>query len=363
MREKLNGFHVTLLVYMTQSGIALFYLPRFLAENLGTNGWIVLFLLNAIVSFHICLIALVYRRGQARSPMEILEQFIPKAFLTPFYLGWAGLMTMLGCLVCKQYLILYHMTSFPTTNPGFFQFVCHLLIFSLLLKGIYNISKTATIFFYISFWVSFTSILLLDEFSLVRLTPFLFQGAEPHFLGWINIYTCFLGYELSLFLPPYVSGQTRFFRAVFLGNLIATFESLVVSLLCFGIFGFEPLKKTLFPLMDLISYLELPFVERIDTLMLAVFLYKILITSAMYVWVSLEMLKRVFPRTKYHWLCLFVLGGAFLLSNITQVLREVEIWLQILSFAQTFVSVAFTLLLLFLLRLEKKYRKEETPHA
>ncbi|CAI6047988.1 hypothetical protein [Cohnella sp. JJ-181] len=40
MKEKLNGFHVALLIYMIELDVTVFMLPRMVAVNIGTNGWL-----------------------------------------------------------------------------------------------------------------------------------------------------------------------------------------------------------------------------------------------------------------------------------------------------------------------------------
>ena len=74
MAEKLSPFHITILVYMTQSGIIIFTLPRQLAEHFGTNGWLFLVPCFVISSLNIYLISLVYHMGKGRSIFLILEQ-------------------------------------------------------------------------------------------------------------------------------------------------------------------------------------------------------------------------------------------------------------------------------------------------
>lgn len=199
MREKLNQYHIAILVYMIQSAFMFFNLPRLLAENFGTNGWIALLICSAVATVNIFLISLVYRHGRGRSIFAILEQSIPKWILVPFYFGMAAVSALFGCLVMKQYVLLFQMVAFPTTNPMVFKFLCDILVLLLMRKGLYNISKAATIFYYCTFWLFFLLPYFLGEFRWVRLTPFLFQGGTHQLEDWLEVYMAFLGYELSLF--------------------------------------------------------------------------------------------------------------------------------------------------------------------
>ena len=77
MQEKLNQFHIILFTYMAQSGVVMFRLPRIVAENFGTNGWISILVCFVISSFNILLIHFVYKHGQGQSVFQLLEQRSP----------------------------------------------------------------------------------------------------------------------------------------------------------------------------------------------------------------------------------------------------------------------------------------------
>lgn len=146
MMDKLRPFHITVLVYMTQAGIVMFTLPRSLADYFGTNGWLVLIPCFLLSSFNIYLITLVFRLGKGRSVFEIMEQSIPKGILYPFYMCLASVWLIFGCMIGKKYVLLFQMLSFPTTNPMIFKLAIDLLLFLMLIKGLFTISKSATLF-------------------------------------------------------------------------------------------------------------------------------------------------------------------------------------------------------------------------
>src|SRR5690606_35089292 len=109
-------------------------------------------------------------------------------------------------------------------------------------------------------------------------------------------YLSFIGYELFLFLIPYVSKKTNFTMALFAGNFVLTIVYLTICILSFGFFSFEQLRSLEFPVLDFLSYLQLPFVERVENFLFALLLIKVLITSILYFWVAEITLKRMVPK-------------------------------------------------------------------
>nr|WP_238327728.1 GerAB/ArcD/ProY family transporter [Paenibacillus gorillae] len=164
-KERLAPFHVMILIFMTQSGVMSFILPQLLADNFGTNGWASVIGFGLIATVNIGLIGLIYKLGRGRSIFEILEQAFPKFLLYPIYAAIASLWTMLGCLAGKEYVLIFQMFAFPTTNPMVFKLALDVLVFWLLTKGIYNISKAATIFSGCFFGWSFYCFSFMESFS------------------------------------------------------------------------------------------------------------------------------------------------------------------------------------------------------
>lgn len=83
VKEKLNVFHITLLIFMTEMNITMFSLPRLIVENIGTNGWIGYLALSVLATFNIFLYWLVYRMGRGASVFQIMECALPKAVMYP----------------------------------------------------------------------------------------------------------------------------------------------------------------------------------------------------------------------------------------------------------------------------------------
>lgn len=352
MKEKLYPFHVGLLVFMIQSGVVVFTLPRLLAQYMGYNGWITLVLFGGIATINILLISFVYRLSHGKSIFQIIEHAMPKIVFYPIYLGLIIVWTMLGCLVAKQYVIIFQVFVFPTTHPMFIKILVDILTFILIIKGIYNISKAATIFFWMVIWTLALLLYFLSDFQWVNFTPFFLQESTDVVTGGLKIFTAFLGYELVLLLFPYAD-KKGFIKAVYAGNIVTVFSYLSVSLICFGFYSFVQLKKMKYPLIDLLSYIKLPFVERIENIIFALFLFTTMISITMYIWASTETAIRLLPRANKKWLSGILIIIAFVVSWVPDVLSEVEMWLQLFTFIEIGIAFGLPILLIIILMLSK----------
>jgi len=352
--EKLSPFHLAILVFMSQIGIVVFTLPRSLANYFGTNGWLFLFICFGISTFNIYLISVVYRLGKGRSVFEILENFAPRAVLYPFYIGLALVWILFGCMVGKKYVLLFQMIAFPTVNPMVIKLAMDILGYSLLIKGIYNISKAATIFFWITIWMYPLLFAFFPYFDWVRLTPFIFKEGHQMFKGGAEIYAAFLGYELSIFLFPYIDQKKKQMKAIYIGNSSLSFLYISFVLICFGLFSLGQLKKLLFPLLDLQALIRFPFIERLENLLFGFYLFLVLITFVMYLWAAQEAMLRITQKAKSHLFVFILIAVTFCFSYIPKTIDQVNVWITYLGYVVTAIGFGIPLIAILVLLIQGK---------
>lgn len=353
MTEKLNQFHLGILVYMTQTGVAAFSLAQVLAQYFGTNGWLALLLVSLVVTFNIYLISIVHKRGEGKSIFEIMERTIPKFVLYPFYSGLVALWAVTGCMVAKEYLFIFQMISFPTTSPMTFKLCIDLIAFLLLIKGLYVIARASTLFFWLMVWMVLLLLFFIPDFRAVRLTPYIFQDGESWLKGSISVYLSFLGYELSLLLLPYIDRKTSFFKGVFFGNLGVTLTYLSFSFVAFGFFSLGQLKMLMFPLLDMLAYIRLPFIERLENLLYGFILFTTVITVVMYWWAALEVSLRLFPKGGKKLNGFVIVAATFGISFIPDSLPDVHHWLSTIGKVELILAFGLPLVLIVLLSFQR----------
>ncbi|MFB9328803.1 GerAB/ArcD/ProY family transporter [Paenibacillus aurantiacus] len=361
MIEKLNGFHVAFIIVMIELDVTVFSLPRILAENLGTNGWIGLLLLSAIAFANLGLIHLFQRVGQGRSPFEVAEQSIPRILLMPVYVLLSLLWITLGSFVCKKYVLIYQMVAFPTTNANLLYTLLAALAFYLLIKGIYNIGKAMTVFFYFTVPVALFAFYFKDQWELYRFTPFILKGGtEGHSLkNWLEVYTIYVGYEISLFLIPFAERKSLF-KGAYLGHLLTTSVYLLLIIVSYGFFSLDQLQAIMYPLLNLFSYIELPFLNRLENLIFTLFLFSNLASLVLFGWMALTALRRVFPKARKNVLELILIAASIGISSYPKILRDSEILLRVALYLEA--AVAF-LLPTALLLLAAFQARSKTPKS
>jgi len=343
VKEKLNGFHIALLIYMIELDITIFSLPRLIAENFGTNGWIGLIGLFGVAMFNIYLYKLVFKLGKGRSAFAIVEAFVPKALLYPIYTLLALFWLTLGAFVGKHFILIFQMISFQTSSPMLIFLLFCILVYALLVKDIYSIGKANTLFFILSIWMVFLVIYFIDDWKLVRFTSFFFKGADEGrtLHDWVEVYTVFSGYELCLFLFPFVDKDSKLFKGVFIGQMMFTVVLLLTVWTSFGFFSFEQIKALQYPIINQLENIELPFINRLENLVYTFFLFSNLMSTVMYCYASLSTMRRIFPHARAKLLEIVIVCLVFAAGFIPQILRQSEALLRTSYFIE--ISLAFAI--------------------
>ncbi|WP_273128847.1 GerAB/ArcD/ProY family transporter [Metabacillus sp. HB246100] len=356
MKEKLHPFQVAILIYMIQSGVTLFSIPRLTAETFGMNGWAGLIIIFVVVTINLFLIALVYKFGKGKSIFYILEQVLPFWLVVPFYLVIATAFIIFAIMVTKKYIFILKMLFYHETPVYMFMGMAITLCFLMLKGSIYHIAKTTVVLFFMTIWTMFLLAYHIPEFSFTRLTPFFFKGETNLIEGGFNIFTAFLGYELSLLLFPYV--EKNWTKGLYIGNSITFIIYFSVTLISFGFYSFNQLLEDMYPVITLLEFIKFPFIERVENLIFSLFALKVLITIVMYFWAGQEVLQHTLKRVKRIFITSIVLISGYLISLIPNIIREVDMWLEALTYIITGFAIITPLILLAIIGVIKLKNKE-----
>lgn len=352
-QEKLSRFNIAAMIYNTQVGVVVFILPRTIATHFGTNGWVAIIPIFILISLNIILINSVYRLGKGKSVFEILKAGLPRFVLIPVYLVMGSSMAMVGCLVIKQYVLIYQMLIFPHTPDSLLKFSIEVLVFLLVTKGIYNMSKANILIVAVILTMLPLSIAFWMEMEFVRMTPFFLKEGKDMWQGWIKLYSAFMGYELSLFLFPFAEKGKKWLKYVHFGNGFTFLMYLLVTIECYSFFNYRELTHLSFPLLEMFGYLHFPFAERIQNFLYSFFLLSILFTSAMYYWSSQLVISELMPRLNKKWVLILLMGITFFVARLPKTLIVVEKWFGHLTYFQLGIALGVPILALLALLLKK----------
>lgn len=353
--EKFKPFYLFFITYMTQTGIVLFMLPNMVANYFGYNGWLMIIPISVFAMIQIGLIAGIYYFNKGSSIFQTIETSFSKVNIIakPLYLCLSIFWSVLSITVAKQYVHVMKFLYFPQTNIQWFVLLTLILTYYLVTSGIVTIAHVSTLFFFLSAPMIFLLIYFVPDFSFLQFSTFVFNEHNDFYGGMIELYTAFLGFEVTLFMFPYIKKEKKVFKYVFWGHLYTTLIYLSVTIFCYGFNSFQQLNYQVYPVINLFQYIEFDFIERLDSGLFILFYLKLIITITMYIWISLVTFKRVVmwsaQRSAF---ALLVVGYLVTLPFVTK--NELTSLLSLLAKVQILISIFLPLLVLTIIFLKRR---------
>ncbi|WNC12186.1 endospore germination permease [Brevibacillus brevis] len=287
-------FQYVMFISQVQIGVGMMTLPTDLAEVAGTDGWISILLgwIAAIV------ISLVIVRIMSRQPAETIYDLFFR------YLGrglgaCAVLLFILYCLFVFTIAILVkiHITQtwvLPQT-PNFFLMLLFMIPILMLVHFGVNILVR-----YVEF-VGLGTIVIIPLFfiamkggHLIHLLPVLKEGWLPVFQGVKTTVLSFLGFELAFILYPLLRQKNKAAKGIIIANTITMCMQMLVVITCYIQFNPYQILTYIWPTLDLFETVEFPFVERIEVIFTAFYLFLISTSGIPYLYTAIAGIERLF---------------------------------------------------------------------
>ncbi|MET3506926.1 GerAB/ArcD/ProY family transporter [Halalkalibacter oceani] len=359
MTEKIHPIHLFFLVYMTQVGVILFTLPRIIALNFGTNGWILISLISLFVLGLIVLMDFIYRWQDGKSIYEVLEGIFPGIIHKLLYLFLSIFWAISAFTIAKKYVSIVKMIFYPSTNVNLLLVVFVVLLYFFVTSSIQAIVRSIVFLFFLTVWLDLLVLYFIPDFEWVHLTPYFFEYRGDLFGGSIETFSAFLGFELVLFLFHFIEQTPKAMRYVYFAHVLTTMVYLVVTFIAYGFTSFHHLTTQVYPIISMLRYFQLPFIERIDGLIFILFMMKVLVTSGMYMWVAVQMLLRIRPVSHPPLAAFFLFAISFIVTYSWNTRYELDLWIQNMIVVQSIITLTLIALLFFYLLLKRRRAHNE----
>jgi len=187
------------------------------------------------------------------------------------------------CTVTLGYAKTVSHTLFPTVSDLTFAV---LILAGAVYLAAYGMSATGSfslIAFLGSIWILifYFQFFTIKDIDIHYLYPLL-ETPDPVrlFPTAVAIWAAYAGPELLAFTGKWFGERDRLFRWFALGNALTCFEYVLLTVVSFLFFGESFLERVDQPVVYLIRYIELPFFERLEILIVSFYMFPFLFHSA-----------------------------------------------------------------------------------
>ncbi|WP_026478411.1 GerAB/ArcD/ProY family transporter [Alkaliphilus transvaalensis] len=283
--KKLNGYHVVFLVQSAMAGIGVLSLPNSLSP-VGYNQWIIVLIMGVIASITLFPMVALCLKYPEDTLFTIHKKLLGKWFgkLATFIWIIYGILGL--ARVSRHYSFLAQAVLLPEKSILLPLFLIYTVSLYIVLGGIKSVARFSIASFFLTVWLTYYSQWPLGLGNFYHLLPSFDFSFKEFINALFSGYDAMLGYGFIMIYFPYIINQKKTFKHGLLGVWITTILYLLTSVASVVYFSKWQLINLTFPLLNLLKAIQLSFVQRIDTLLVGLWVLLVLSTMAPYLWVT-----------------------------------------------------------------------------
>jgi spore germination protein AB len=166
----------------------------------------------------------------------------------------------------------------------------------------------------------------------------------------------YMGFEILLFIYPYIKKPEQSKKWVHLGVLITTLFYTALAIITFAYFSEIQLQKSIWATLEMWKIVNMPFVERFEYIGIANWVLIILPNVCLSVWSASRILKRLF-RLRQRRAAVLVALVAFIIIGLLDTRREINTFMDLtgkMGFILNYLYVPFLFVSVLIARRVKK---------
>lgn len=341
-----NGIYVTLMVNRMQMLYFVIIMPVFLIYPYMI--WIII-IVGLLSQISIFMLSKWFNSIYASKGYEgFAELFGERSVRLLAFIGLGFILLKITVITLGYVEVTQHFI-FPSMNTNW------MILFILLIcwyVGSHGMTPTIRLVF-IAFLSTAWMILLLFNFffqpvnSIHDLFPVIpYEWTMKSWEGVLFIFSAFSGPEYLVLLAPWFNTRKKILKYMTIGNAFTIFEYVLLFMACLFFFGSHYLEESKFPMMEMMRYLESPVFERIDMILISVYLMNFVFAISIFILLFYGATRIALKRTKDQttksgfaaccsiiFICLFI-NNEFLWKKATNqnILLELEIWAGALTY-------------------------------
>ncbi|MBA9027310.1 MULTISPECIES: GerAB/ArcD/ProY family transporter [Bacillaceae] len=342
-RLKISPFLIFYVIMAMQIGLGALDYQRIIAKDAGYDAWISIVFAGTclhIIVWMIYKIAKIVNGDIVTAHMYVAGNLIGKVLSFPFIFYF-----LLHSLASLRTLFeILQVWIFPTLNLFWFSLGYMLLSMYVVFGGLRTVVGIAFFSLVLPAFLVFTFFPNLLYSNFESLLPIFDHSVKDLIKGSFHMSLPFIGFEVVLFLYPFIKESQKSEKWAHLGLLATTFLYTILAILTFAFFSEGQLQKVMWPTLMMWKIFKLSFVERFEFIGIAFWNLIILPNVCISIWIGSRLVKRIFKIRQKKGVYLLIIAQ---LGMITFIHTREEI--NLLNSLMAKVGFAFTMLYIPLL--------------
>lgn len=320
-----------LIIFETQVGVGVLSLPRDLAKMAGTDGWISIILGWMVATLLSLVIIQIMKRNPEHTIFELLTTYFGKWVGKGLTVVWILVVVYGASIAMFSTIHIMKIWIVQDTRNIVLMILFTIPIYIITKHGIRMIGLFAEFVLFITLWLPFLLLFSLKDIQWMYLFPIGKIGVYPILSAVKSTFISFLGFELAFILYPFLKDKKSASKGIVIANSLTMVVYLLTTVICFIRFSPTEVTDYVYPMLNLLKVIQLPFIERLEIICLSFYLFMIFMTIIPYLYAASLGISHLVGKQDHRnalriLLFLWVLSPFFFIPTYTQITQMGKVW-------------------------------------
>ncbi|GLC29086.1 GerAB/ArcD/ProY family transporter [Clostridium omnivorum] len=315
-RHEITSVQLMGFIVSAQIGIGILTLPSILAQKVGHDGWISVIGAGGICLVEGLFITYLLKGYSNKSIFEINNIIYGKILGAILNLGFILYLLFITGITLRVFEEAVNIIILKLTPPIVITLLILLSTIYGISKGLKVICRFAVMLLFSYFILIITLLLVLKYTRYTYLLPVGKAGFMPIIQGIKMSSYSFLGFELIAFIYPNIKDKANAPKYMVISLIFTTIYYAVSVIVSIMVFGETKLSMLVFPVYNMEQAIEVPVIERLDTLYILFWFPTMASTVRAYLFSSYYSISMLFKVKKRNPLLFIVVVVEIIISRI-----------------------------------------------
>ncbi|WP_080848875.1 GerAB/ArcD/ProY family transporter [Cytobacillus gottheilii] len=293
MNEKLTTSQYIFLIHGAQMGVGILSLPRELGEIAGSDGWIAILIGWVLASLTSILIIKALERYPGKTAEEIFKLYFGNILGKLVIIYFASYLVFFSYTLMLSMVMLLKSWILPGTSVTTLLSLLVIPTFIVSRGKVKVLGRYAESTFLLTFWILFLLYIPIEKNDWLYFLPFFKDGFMPIIESSKTTVFSFLGFEIIFFIYPYLGNKKNALKGAIAANTITMVIYVSATIACYLFYGPDTIGNYFEPVLNQLSNIRFRYVERIDVILLPVYMFVVSTTWIPYVYFTATSLSHI----------------------------------------------------------------------
>ncbi|MBO0958287.1 GerAB/ArcD/ProY family transporter [Neobacillus sp. MM2021_6] len=296
----INAFLLIFFIHKAQTGVGIVGLPRIVYLEAKHDAWISVLLSGVLVSVVIWFMVLMLKQYDSADLYGIHADIFGKWLGILLNIIYMVYLSACFFMIFMNYIEIVQVWIFPNFPTWQLSLVLIFLAIYAVQGGIRIIVGVAFLAVVGTLWLIFVLMVPIKYADATHLFP-IFNSDLKHIVkGIYGTSLSMMGFELLMFIYPFVKEKKKVFLFATIGNIYTTIIFTLITMVSITFFAEDSLGRTIWPVFSMFKIVRLPNLERFEFIAVSFWMLIILPNLCAYLWAASKGFSRIMKKKQKH---------------------------------------------------------------